>query len=193
MSDWPEFDMVVAWADLSEGRVIGFQGAIPWHLRSDLKRFKRITTAHLHNAVIMGRKTWESLPEGVRPLPGRHNVILTRQKLDLRKIPMGQPGHVTFATNLDEAFEACEDSYPFIIGGSEIYAQTINSSQLVRIHQTVVRDLPTVWKTSDAESLGSLAFFPPGPIKGHWRVTHVEEGLDAGMRYRYEILKRHRS
>ena len=56
--------------------MIGADGALPWHLPEDLARFKALT---LGSTVVMGRATWESLPAAVRPLPGRHNVVLTRQ------------------------------------------------------------------------------------------------------------------
>ena len=66
-----EIVLVVAIAD---NGVIGNQGAIPWHISEDLKRFKALTMGH---TIVMGRKTWDSLPR--KPLPGRVNVVVTRQ------------------------------------------------------------------------------------------------------------------
>ena len=66
-----EIVLVVAIAD---NGVIGNKGALPWHISDDLKRFKALTTGH---TVVMGRKTWDSLPR--KPLPGRVNVVVTRQ------------------------------------------------------------------------------------------------------------------
>ncbi|MDO4796212.1 MAG: dihydrofolate reductase, partial [Brachymonas sp.] len=60
----------------ARGRVIGRDGRMPWHLPEDLAHFKRTT---LGQPVIMGRKTWESLPAAFRPLPGRRNIVITRQ------------------------------------------------------------------------------------------------------------------
>lgn len=185
MSIWPKFEIVVAFAESAIGRVIGHDGDTPWHLRSDLKRFRSITTAHMHNAVIMGRKTWDSIPAKYRPLPLRRNIILSRQ-LDLRGVEMRRSGDVRVASSLDEAFEMVEDYYPFVIGGAEIYEQTIDSPQLIRVHQTVV-ELPVTHPCFDS---GVLSYFPPGPTKGRWLVSQFEEGLDEGMRYRYETLKR---
>lgn len=62
------------WAE-SRGGVIGAGGTIPWHLPEDLQQFRRRT---LNATVVMGRRTWQSLPDDVRPLPGRRNIVLTR-------------------------------------------------------------------------------------------------------------------
>src|SRR5690606_18681852 len=63
------------WAE-SIGGVIGYQGAMPWHLPEDLAHFKDLT---MGSPVIMGRKSWDALPERFRPLPGRQNIVVTRQ------------------------------------------------------------------------------------------------------------------
>ena len=64
------------WAQ-DQGRVIGASGALPWHLPEDLRLFRDLTRGA---TVVMGRATWDSLPAAVRPLPGRRNVVLTRQR-----------------------------------------------------------------------------------------------------------------
>jgi dihydrofolate reductase len=64
------------WAQSTSG-VIGRDGTIPWHLPEDLARFKTLTMGH---TVVMGRRTWDSLPARFRPLPGRRNVVLTRNR-----------------------------------------------------------------------------------------------------------------
>lgn len=64
----------LVWAQSRDG-VVGRDGGLPWHLPEDLAHFKRLTTG---SVVVMGRRTWESLPERFRPLPGRTNVVLTR-------------------------------------------------------------------------------------------------------------------
>src|SRR3989344_7248852 len=63
-------------AAISKNNVIGTEGRLPWHIPEDLKRFKTLTVGKV---VLMGRKTWESIPEKFRPLPGRTNVVVTRQ------------------------------------------------------------------------------------------------------------------
>jgi dihydrofolate reductase len=91
-------------------RAIGFKGALPWSLPSDLRRFRELTTGH---AVVMGRKTWESIPERFRPLPGRRNIVISRTA--------SCEGAEVFPT-LAAALEACEGSC-FVIGGGQVYAE----------------------------------------------------------------------
>ena len=96
--------------------VIGHNNALPWHLPEDMAHFKRTT---LGCPVIMGRKTWDSLPTKFRPLPGRLNVVVTRQ-----------PGwHTDAALVAHSLLQACElcppDSTAWVIGGAEIYAQAL--------------------------------------------------------------------
>jgi len=96
--------------------VIGKDGTMPWHLPEDLAHFKRTT---LGCPVIMGRKTWESLPVRFRPLPGRTNVVVTRQR-------DWQAEGTRVAHSLDEALRLCGDvPDAWVIGGAEIYAQAL--------------------------------------------------------------------
>ena len=93
--------------------VIGCENRLIWHIREDLQRFKRITTGH---PVVMGRKTFESLG---RPLPGRVNVVITRQK-------GYAPEGVRVVHSLDEAIALFPPSEEvFMIGGAEIYRQAM--------------------------------------------------------------------
>ena len=95
---------------------IGKDGVMPWHLPEDLAHFKRTT---LGCPVIMGRKTWESLPPRFRPLPGRTNVVVTRQR------DWAAEG-VRVAHSLPEAQALCGDvGDAWIIGGADIYAQAL--------------------------------------------------------------------
>ena len=96
--------------------VIGNHNALPWHLPEDMAHFKRST---LGCPVIMGRKTWDSLPPKFRPLPGRLNVVVTRQT------DWTLEGAVV-ANSLDAACAACpHDSTAWVIGGAELYAQAL--------------------------------------------------------------------
>lgn len=93
---------------------IGINGDMVWHIAADLKRFKRLTMGH---TVIMGRKTWLSLPKGA--LPGRRNIVVTRDA-DFH------PSGAETASSPEKAIEmAGDDPMPFIIGGATIYEQTL--------------------------------------------------------------------
>jgi len=100
-------------AAVARNGVIGQDNSLPWHLPEDQQHFRRTT---LGAPVIMGRATWDSLPPRFRPLPGRRNIVLTRQS-DWRA-DGAQPAH-TLAQALDAAADAPR---VFVIGGAEIYA-----------------------------------------------------------------------
>ena len=96
--------------------VIGRNNALPWHLPEDLAHFKRLT---LGCPVIMGRKTWDSLPPRFRPLPGRLNIVVTRQAAWQAEGAVG-------AHSLPEALQQCQDQPDvWVIGGAELYAQAL--------------------------------------------------------------------
>lgn len=119
----------------SKNGVIGKDGDLPWHLSEDLKRFKSLTTDH---AIIMGRKTWDSIG---RPLPNRQNIVITR---DSTKKFEG----ATSVPTLAAALEIVEPHRsPFIVGGSEIYRLALDVTQ--KIEMTLI----------DAEVDGDT-FFP---------------------------------
>jgi dihydrofolate reductase len=94
--------------------VIGIKDKLPWHLPEDMAHFKRMT---MGSPVIMGRKTWDSLPPRFRPLPGRLNIVLTRQT------DWQEDGTRCF-TGLQEALAFCaQHEHVWVIGGAQIYAQ----------------------------------------------------------------------
>jgi dihydrofolate reductase len=103
--------LVVAWA--GGARVIGRDGGLPWHLPSDMKHFKELTTG---GTVIMGRRTWESIPERFRPLPERRNIVLSRAGFTAAGAEV--------APSLTAALAACEGSC-FVIGGGATYAEAL--------------------------------------------------------------------
>ena len=103
------------WAQ-ARNRVIGKNGVMPWHLPEDLAHFKRVT---LNHPVIMGRKTWDSIPPKFRPLPGRTNIVVTRQ-------PDWNENGAQRTSSLREALQLCENAAQvWIIGGAQIYAQAL--------------------------------------------------------------------
>jgi dihydrofolate reductase len=100
-------------AAVARNGVIGRRGGIPWHLPEDLARFRALTTGH---PVVMGRKTWESLPDRFRPLPERRNVVVTRT-------PTWTAEGADRAASLDEALQLLGGAERvFVIGGAALYA-----------------------------------------------------------------------
>ena len=103
-------------AAMARGRVIGREGRLPWHLPEDLAHFRAATRGH---AVVMGRKTWDSLPARFRPLPGRRNLVVTRN-------PAWHAEGADVAQSLDEALARVSgDDRVFVIGGAELYATAL--------------------------------------------------------------------
>jgi dihydrofolate reductase len=106
--------------------VIGKAGGLPWHLPEDMAHFKQVT---MGRPVIMGRKTWESLPERFRPLPGRANIVVTRQ-------PDWQAKGATRAGSLPEAIALCAgEAQAWVIGGAEIFADALPLANTAEVTQ----------------------------------------------------------
>jgi len=139
-----EIVLVVAAAD---NGVIGKDGAIPWHIADDLKRFKALTMGH---TIVMGRKTWDSLPR--KPLPGRANVVVTRQA-------DWQADGAVRAASLGQAVEGTSGPV-FIIGGAQIYDVALPHAtriELTEVHGAFNGDARFVfdragWRESARES-----------------------------------------
>jgi dihydrofolate reductase len=101
---------------VARGGVIGREGTIPWRIPEDVARFKALTTGH---AVVMGRRTWDSLPDRFRPLPERRNIIVTRN-------PDWSADGAERAASLEEALRLPEGAeHVFVIGGAELYAAAL--------------------------------------------------------------------
>ena len=103
-------------AAVARNGVIGRDGAIPWRIPEDMRRFRELTTGH---PVIMGRRTWDSLPDRYRPLPGRRNVVVTRNR------DWNAEG-AEAAASLDGALRLVEGAdNVFVIGGAQLYADAL--------------------------------------------------------------------
>jgi dihydrofolate reductase len=121
---------------IAENMAIGKNNDLLWHIPADLKRFKSITSGH---PVIMGKRTWESLPR--RPLPNRRNIVIT-------DIPGEQIEGCEMAYSIDEAIDRCKpEEENFIIGGASVYRQFLPHAD--RLYLTLVQ------KSYDAD-----VFFP---------------------------------
>jgi dihydrofolate reductase len=104
--------------------VIGQRGQLPWHLPQDLAHFKAVTQGC---PVVMGRKTWDSLPARFRPLPGRRNIVVTRQ-------PQWSAEGAERAASLPQALQLCEGAaHAWVIGGAELYAQALPYADVIEM------------------------------------------------------------
>ena len=140
--------MISIIAAVAKNRAIGFENKLIYWLPNDLKRFKALTTGH---TIVMGRKTFESLPKGA--LPNRRNVVLSRTTKEL-------PGCDVYPT-LEAALQSCKaDEDVYIIGGARVYEQAISIAD--RLCLTEVDDTPT-----EAD-----AFFPD---YSDWQIVQKEE------------------
>ena len=107
---------------MADNGVIGKNGAIPWRISDDLKRFKQLTAG---KPVVMGRKTWDSLPR--KPLPERTNIVITRQ-------PGWQAEGAVTASSWDEALSQTADAAEvMVIGGAEIYRVALPHAQRIEL------------------------------------------------------------
>lgn len=143
---------IVLIAAVAQNGTIGDAGKIPWHIREDLQRFKRLTLGH---PVIMGRKTYQSLG---KPLPGRRNIVLTRGPAITG---------VECFPSLDAALAACGGQTIFIIGGAEVYRQALpraHSLMLTLVHRNVAGDTffpefdRSQWREVAREDHGDYSF-----------------------------------
>jgi dihydrofolate reductase len=147
---------------------IGKDNELLWHISEDLRRFKRLTTG---NTVIMGKKTWESLPR--KPLPGRKNIVLTDNPEELIE------NSVT-AYSIEDALNKCSpDEEIFIIGGGSIYRQFMAIADrlyITHVHKKAPADI----------------YFPEIDLN-IWKITEKEEFKDAennNIPYTYTIYER---
>ncbi len=164
MQGMPQIGLIYARA---ANGVIGKDGAMPWHLPEDLAHFRQLTQGC---PVIMGRKTWDSLPPRFRPLPGRRNIVLTRQG-------GWQANGAEVAADLDQALALCGSApQVWVIGGGQVYAQALGAAQRIEvteIHQDFEGDAHA--PTLDAG----------------WVETARQDGVSAqGLRFSFVTLER---
>lgn len=131
---------------------IGLNGKLPWRIKEDMMLFKKITTTTTtttpsrisQNAVIMGRKTWESIPKKFRPLPNRINIILSTT---MDKSETENSKSIYVANSLDELELIIENLKkkdnlvtPFIIGGSKLYNKMFELNKISKVHLSLLKD-----------------------------------------------------
>jgi dihydrofolate reductase / thymidylate synthase len=170
------FDVVVA-ADLEWG--IGKDQSLPWpKLRGDLRHFKRITSTSSgpgrRNAIVMGRKTWQSKEVGERALPDRINVVVSRAGIEV-------PAGVIAARSLDEALAVPDAETVFVVGGAILLIDAIERPDLRYVYLTRIEeryDCEVKMPNLDAR----------GFVKVAWEGDFANE--EHGVRYRIERLRR---
>jgi dihydrofolate reductase len=154
----------LVWAQSTSG-VIGRGGDIPWRVPEDLVRFKQVTMGH---TVVMGRRTWDSLPARVRPLPGRRNVVLSRQTgltVDGAEV----------VGSLEQALVISETApETWVIGGAQIYQLALphaSRCEVTEVEIDLVRD--------DEDALAPVLDETWLGETGEWQVSRT------GLRYRF--------
>ncbi len=162
-------------AAMDEKRGIGKNNKIPWHISEDFKRFKTLTSGH---PIIMGRKTWDSLP--IKPLPNRYNIVITQNTK--YKIP---DTNVMVMQSLEEAIKKAQEILKqvqednlkeiFVIGGGQIFEQALPLAD--KLYLTIID------KTFDADT-----FFPD---YSKFKKVVFEESHEGGeYKYKFQELKR---
>jgi dihydrofolate reductase len=157
---------IVLIAALARNRVIGRNNQLLWHVPEDMAHFKKLTLGH---TVLMGRLTWESLPERWRPLPGRRNIVVSRQ-------PAYTAPGAELASSLEQALAltAAQETV-FVIGGGDIYRQTLPLAERLELTELDLEPegdayfpefSPADWRETASQPLAA------GPIRGRF-VTYV--------------------
>ena len=155
-----EVNMIVA---AGRDGAIGKDGNLIWHISSDLKRFKSLTMGH---PVIMGRKTWASLPK--KPLPGRLNIVVSRN-------PDFVAEGARVASSTEEALALSGQSSPFIMGGEQIYKAFMPF--VTRIYLTEI--------DAECQEADARLTFMPGAARWDIEEKSDEEKTPDGLTYRY--------
>lgn len=150
-------------AAISENNIIGNDNKLPWHIPEDLKRFKKLTNGH---PIIIGRKTYFSIPEKNRPLSERKNIVLSKS--------LEEQEGIYLARNVNDAIKLIGDQDSFVIGGArvfEIFLPIADKMEITRVHK---------------EYLGDI-YFPK--IKwSDWKLINEDKGISKNEQIPYSFL-----
>ncbi|OBG48193.1 dihydrofolate reductase [Mycobacterium sp. E735] len=162
-------ELGLIWAQSTSG-IIGRGGDIPWRVPEDLIRFKELTVGH---TVVMGRRTWESLPSKVRPLPGRKNVVLSRRSDFVAD-------GAQIAGSLEAALAECEgEPQTWVIGGEQVYLLA-----LPRATRCEVTEVEVDLRRDDDDAVAPVLDDSWLGETGEWQVSRT------GLRYRLHSYRR---
>jgi dihydrofolate reductase len=156
-------------AAVARNGVIGREGGIPWRIPEDVARFKEFTTGH---AVVMGRRTWDSLPDRFRPLPDRRNVVVTRNAL-------WRAEGAERAGSVEEALELLREvDRVFVIGGAQIYAEALPLAD-------------EMFLTEIDDDVAGDTFFPDWDRDAFVQASRDERASDDGVPFAFVTYRRH--
>jgi len=148
-------------AAIAENNVIGIEDKIPWRIKEDMERFKQLTINH---PVIMGRKTYESIPEKFRPLPERKNIVLSRT--------LKPTDGIYIAHSINDAIKIAECNDSYVMGGEQVYKSFmpwIDKMEITKVHANYNGD----------------AFFPEINWK-EWKLVNEEKKInDKGLEFSF--------
>ena len=159
----PRISLIVA---MDKNRAIGVNGRIPWRLPDDMRRFRELT---MGKPVVMGRKTYESIPARFRPLPGRHNIVVTRNEL------YAAPG-ATVVHSVPAALAAAGDVSEIMIGGG------------ATLYEALLPQADCIYLTIVDGEFGGDTWLPPF-AEGAWQeVAREHHAADAQHAYPFTFL-----
>ena len=150
-------------AAVSDNNVIGFKNRVPWSIPEDIRRFKGLT---LNHPVIMGRRTYESLPEKFRPLPDRKNIVLSSS--------LNPQEGIYIARDMSEARELTKDRDSYVMGGKRVYSMFLPIAErleITRVHRDFEGDI----------------FFPEVNYD-EWDLFNEEKGISENKGIPYSFL-----
>lgn len=153
-------------------RAIGYQNRLLYHIKSDLTRFRELTTGH---AIIMGRKTYESLPNGA--LPHRRNIVVSRSLKEMEGCEV--------YPNLEAALKAAEGEFgeTFIIGGESIYRQSLPAAR--KLYLTVVDDTEIINNAAVNDAPQQADAFFPEINPEEWKLIEKEMRNENGLSFSF--------
>ncbi len=156
------------WQSKAGGGVIGEGGTMPWHVPADLKWFSKLTS---DSTVIMGRRTWESLPSGFRPLPQRQNIVISSTLSDANL-----PG-ARVVKSLAQALEIRAKNHAWIIGGGRLYREALSICSVVAITQLNI-------EVSKADT------FAPQLDESWQQLAKTDAFIDAGVTHCFTLWQK---
>ena len=157
---------------------IGFKNRLPWKLTKEMKYFKELTIGENNNAVLMGKKTWISIPEKNRPLPKRENIVLTSRLVHTRPWANADVGFINSLDSIYHIYGPYTFDNIWVIGGQCVYNQALNSNMVDSIFYTEIQ--------SDYEC---DTFFPEIP-DNFQNIYESNSIYDSGEWIKFKIFKR---